>query len=268
MIRNLVSVWKFILDICRRCSRFVLGFWRWCSHRVPFKWSALKGVMSSKFARLTVIIPIIGWLLIYNDNLIQLFEELLGEELPEELNWKVYIFYVGLFCISVSSILYAIFCPKEISAHTSDVNYVKSYRLLFTEKFEKSLSQELGSKAFMWGDPAEEYRNKKTKKFSLVRRHEANEEDIIDTLLNNYDRKNASWPIIRIIALLVFCLGVVLASVPTLSTVHWASCLVVKDTEGYLFIDKIKNTCAADSYSSENHLEDMQQAIFSYFSIQ
>lgn len=238
--------------------KVITTYWDIFCWHVPFRWSSLKGVMSSKFARLTVIVPIVGWLLVYNDNLILFLEELLGRELPNEFGWKVYIFYVGLFGISISSILYAIFCPGEIHKHSSDVDYVKHSRLVFTESYEKTLSQSIGRDPLVWGDPPEEFRNKKTKKFPLVRRQSENEEDIIDTLLSDYNRRNASWPLVRVLALFVFCVGAVLASVPTLATVHWASCLVVKDAEGYLWLDEFKYTCAPQTNGSEDHLENME----------
>lgn len=247
-----------MLDRIMRLWRSIVVYWDvFCQH-VPLHWSSLKGIMSSKFARLTVIVPIIGWILVYNDNLILFLEEALGKDLPNEFGWKVYIFYVGLFGISISSILYAVFCPREVHKHSSDVDYVKHSRLIFTENYEKTISQSIGREALVWGDPPEDFRNKKTKKFPLVRKHSENEEDIIDTLLADYNRRNSSWPIIRLAALLVFSVGAILTSIPTLSTVHWASCLVVEDTEGYLLIDKFKDTCASQADGGEDHLENVE----------
>lgn len=229
---------------------------KFCSY-VPFPWSSLKGVMSSKFARLTVIVPIIGWVLVYNDNLILFLEELLERDLPNEFGWKVYIFYVGLFCISISSILYAIFCPSEVNNHRSLVDFVKHTRLVYTERYGNALSRGIGRAPFQWGEPPEDFRNKKTGKFPLVRMHSENEDEIIDTLCRDYERMNASWPILRVCALLIFCFGAILSSIPTLSTVHWASCLVAKNAESNLWLEKLQNTCSSKANSGEDHLEDV-----------
>lgn len=236
----------------------VLQYWRLFSRYTPFPWSALKGVMSSKLARLTVIIPIVGWLLVYNDNLIILFENLLKRDLPNEFGWKVYVFYVGLFAISISSILFAIFCPNEIKSHSSIVDYVKHSRLIFTERYEKNLSKSIGREPFDWAKPPEAYANSETGRFTLVRKHSENEEDIVDTLVEDYHQRNFSWPLVRVCALVFFISGALLASVPTLSTVHWASCLVVKDTGGFFSLVKFENTCPPKTNRRENHLENVE----------
>lgn len=214
--------------------------------------------MSSKFARLTFIVPIVGWVLVYNDNLILLLEQLWDTDLPNELGWRVYIFYVGLFLISVSSILYAIFCPKEIGNHTDIVDYVKNFRPLVTEDFERKLSKSLRHAPLTWGTPPEDFKNAGTGKFPLVRKQSENEEEIIDRLVQNYLVLNASWPILRVIALASFCSGAVLASIPTLTTVHWASCLVVEDAGNHFLVDEFKDTCTSYTDRREDHLEDMQ----------
>jgi hypothetical protein len=237
---------------------WVSQIWVMLSHYVPFRWSALKGAMSSSFARLTIIVPIIGWVLVYNDNLIILLEQLLETDLPNELGWRVYVFYVGLFFISVSSIIYAVFCPKEVSNHVDVVEYVRKFRPVVTEELEIKISKGINRMPLAWSLPPEDFKNAGTGKFSLVRKQTENEEEIINTLIQNYVTLNASWPLLRVVALISFCSGAVLASIPTLTTVHWASCLVVEDAGSHLFIQKLKNTCAPYTDGSEDHLEDME----------
>jgi hypothetical protein len=232
--------------------------WAKASSYVPFHWSSLKGAMSSKFARLTFVVPIVGWILVYNDNLILLLEQLWETDLPNELGWRVYVFYVGLFFISVSSIIYAIFCPREISNHTDIVDYVRNFRPVVTESYEKKLSYALKRSPLNWGKPPEEFQNAATGEYPLVRKQTENEEAIIDRLVQNYLILNSSWPLLRLVALAAFCAGVVLASIPTLTTVHWASCLVVEDAGSNFLIDKFKNTCAPYFDRSKYHLEYME----------
>ena len=130
-----------------RCSKH---YWRRFSAYVPFPWSSLKSAVNSKFARLTVIVPIAGWVLIYNDNLVLLLEELFEQDFSAEFSWRLYVFYVGLFLISVSSILYSVFCPKEINNHSTVVDYTKHYRLVLTESFERGLSSDNGMNPMEW----------------------------------------------------------------------------------------------------------------------
>ena len=88
-------------------------YWRRFSAYVPFPWSSLKSAVNSKFACLTVIVPIVGWVLIYNDNLVLLLEELFEQDFSVEFSWRLYVFNFVLFLISVSSILYSVFAQKR-----------------------------------------------------------------------------------------------------------------------------------------------------------
>ena len=151
-----------------------------------------------------------------------------------------------------------VFCPKEIANHTDVVEYVKNFRPVVTEDFERKLSKALSQVPLTWGTPPEDFRNAGTGKYPLVRKQSENEEEIIDRLVKNYLVLNASWPILRVVALASFCAGAILASIPTLTTVHWASCLVVEDAGSYFLVDEFKDTCAPYSDSGKDHLEDVQ----------
>ena len=161
---------------------------------------------------LTVIVPILGWVLIHNDNLVILLEELFEQDFSAEFSWRLYVFYVVLFLISVSSILYSVFCPNEINNHSTVVDYAKHYCLVFTDSFERGLSSDNGVDPMEWANPADAYKNQGTGTFTPVDRHSENEEEMIDCLRQDYAIRNSSWPIVCVIALVSFVFGAVLAS--------------------------------------------------------
>lgn len=232
--------------------------WRNFCFLIPFPWSSLKTAMSSKFARLTFIVPVIGWLLVYNDNFAKVLEQNWQISIDEGTSWKLYAFYLGLFAIAVSSIVYAVFCPKEVKRFDSEVDFVKTARLIFTESYSREVSALVGRLPFEWASPPSESRNPATGKFPLVRKHTENEEELVDLLVAHYRDRDATWPFVRILALLIFLAGVVMTSLPTLSTVGWASCRFVEDAGDILWLQKFQDTCTPELNGAENHLEDMQ----------
>ena len=111
---------------------------------------------------------------------------------------------------------------------------------------------------FEWASPPAETRNPATGKFPLVRKHTENEEELVDLLVAHYRDRDVTWPFVRILALLTFLVGVVMTSLPTLSSVGWASCRFVEDAGDLFWLQKLQDTCAPELNSTENHLEDMQ----------
>ena len=108
-----------------------------------------------------------------------------------------------------------------------------------------------------WENPSDAYKNQRTGTFTLVDRHSENEEGMIDCLHQDYAIRNLSWPIVCVIALVPFVFGAVLASLPTLATGLWASCLSVEDTGDYFLLKELKDTCSSYFDGGEDHLEDV-----------
>lgn len=242
----------------RQNWRTLCLWWRTFSFIMPFPWSSLKTAMSSKFARLTFIVPIIGWLLVYNDNLATILEQKWQISIDEGTSWKLYAFYLGLFAIAVSSIVYAVFCPKEVKRFDSEVDFVKTARLIFTESYSREVSAQVGRLPFVWAPPAPETKNPASGKFPLVRKHTENEEELVDLLVAHYRDRDMTWPLVRILAFLIFLVGVVMTSIPTLSTVGWASCRFVEDAGDHFWLEKVQNACTPELNSTEDHLENVE----------
>lgn len=232
--------------------------WRRFSGYVPLPWSSLKTAMSSKFARLTFIVPVIGWLLVYNDNLANLIEYRWGISIFDGIGWKLYIFYLGLFAIAASSIVYAVFCPQEIKRFDNEVDFVKTARLIFTETYSREISEKVGRLPFVWAPPPAAAKNPETGNFPLIRKHTENEEELVDLLVVHYRDRDISWPFVRLLSLLTFVFGVIMTSIPTLSTVGWASCRVIEDAGNVFWQEKFKNSCAPSLDGTENHLENVE----------
>lgn len=93
-----------------------------------FTWSELRAVTNSAAARATVLIPIIGYLIIFNGNIIHylnVVKEVGGAE-PEEahVSSRLLLVYLGLTLVAIGAALYQLFCPPDVKYYGDTNAYV------------------------------------------------------------------------------------------------------------------------------------------------
>jgi hypothetical protein len=99
--------------------------------RVPL-WATLRPVGNSWPARLTILLPLVGYFIIFNDtlthshlaNLIREFEADTADNLGLSVPPRVFQIYFALCFIAVASALYAWLCPSVIKRHSSAGEYI------------------------------------------------------------------------------------------------------------------------------------------------
>jgi hypothetical protein len=99
------------------------------------RWSVLRTYGNSPIVRLTVLIPLLGWLLLFNDYVTKHLEVVLslfggrfevtidGEK--HFVSNRLMLLYVGLVLTSVGAIFYSIWCPDQIKRYVSSPDYIK-----------------------------------------------------------------------------------------------------------------------------------------------
>lgn len=98
------------------------------------EWSSLRGLGNSGPAKLTILIPVIGYFIIFNENIINNVEltpalapagQLSPLSIIERLYaLRIYFIYLGLSFVGVASILYQTRCPKIIKKYDDDEDFV------------------------------------------------------------------------------------------------------------------------------------------------
>lgn len=88
------------------------------------KWSNLRAIGNSSAVRMTILIPLIGYFILFNNTLFQSLDLL-----PELQQWikpraRLFVFYYGLCALAVGSAIYSYFCPIEIKRYESSTAYV------------------------------------------------------------------------------------------------------------------------------------------------
>ncbi|WP_417505423.1 hypothetical protein [Marinomonas gallaica] len=126
--------------------------------RIP-AWEGIRKIGQSRVLSLTIFIPVIGYMIIFNEQLIHLFE--LSQELFREVSagnganenvistdtkTRLFYFYFGFTFLGVGSLLYQLFCPNLIKEHGSDREFIREEVSLMTEKRTNLISRYLTHK--------------------------------------------------------------------------------------------------------------------------
>lgn len=231
------------------------------------KWDTLKALTNSKLSRLTIAVPAVGWILVYNNEIIRILQKKYDIDLSELFSWQMHAFYLGLILISITAIIYIVACPKEIKQYSSMLEYAISEKKLFTPEFDKTISAEIRCDPLNWKFPSQAFADTNGK-YPLARLHETNEEAISNKLQKNYITKNDKLLLIRSVVIVIFLFGTVLVLVPTINTVGWSFCTVVKHTVPDGWADKLKNSCSMYLNGTKDHLKNMKQPIIPQISVE
>jgi hypothetical protein len=92
------------------------------------RWSRLRAIGNSGPAKLTILIPLVGYFVIFNAQLAR-YLELIGEigGLPVHqltVSPRLLLIYSGLCAFAVGSAIYSFFCPDEVKQYATSAAYV------------------------------------------------------------------------------------------------------------------------------------------------
>jgi hypothetical protein len=98
------------------------------AHNSMVTWSRLRGIGKSSAARVTVLLPLVGYLIIFNKSVadfLQLAVQLAGKaDVHLGISPKLMLVYVGTCAIALGQVVYSIFCPAEVKAYGHETPYV------------------------------------------------------------------------------------------------------------------------------------------------
>jgi hypothetical protein len=101
-------------------------------------WTRLRAIGNAPIVKLTIAIPLIGYLVLFNENLLHYMElsrELFGHNRDPPngvgtaeayVSWRLLLLYFGLCLVAVASALYGWYCPDEIKLYQLSTDYVAS----------------------------------------------------------------------------------------------------------------------------------------------
>ncbi len=121
------------------------------------RWSILRERGNTYAGRLTILGPLIGYLLIFIENILPLLEishKLFGQKdvapagSVETVSWRLVVVYFGLMSIALGSIAYQIWCPIAVKGYRDWVAYVADLEpnagALLMESIRRNLAVKFG----------------------------------------------------------------------------------------------------------------------------
>jgi hypothetical protein len=95
------------------------------------RWSNLRELGQSNFVRSSVLMPVFGYLLIFNDQIHQYLKVRFDDVWPfshVHSMWRIWMLYFGTIFLAAGSMLFAWRCPREIK------QYPSSFTMVLTER--------------------------------------------------------------------------------------------------------------------------------------
>jgi len=97
---------------------------------VTIPWSRLRGIGNSAAAKSTILIPLVGYLFLFNEQIIEALKLHSALEMATaphasgaELGWRLLCLYYGLTFVAIATIVYALSCPQVCKRYADSVEY-------------------------------------------------------------------------------------------------------------------------------------------------
>ncbi|RYH02263.1 hypothetical protein EU805_10455 [Salipiger sp. IMCC34102] len=105
-----------------------------------FKWTTIRSICGSRVAQATTLLPILGFLVLYNQNLEPILQLQKGgstgfESLDHFMNSRLDILYLGVITFGLCIILFNVTCPVIVKKHRSAQEFA-SVRLENSNSFD------------------------------------------------------------------------------------------------------------------------------------
>ena len=115
-------------------------------HISAAEWENLRKIGQSRVVKLTILVPIFGYLVLFNEQVVQLFEvstqvvkgltvvEDVQKTVSQDTKTRLYYFYFGFSFLGIGSLIYQMFCPNLIKDYGSEREFIREEVGLVTEK--------------------------------------------------------------------------------------------------------------------------------------
>lgn len=206
----------------------------------PPLWSRLRGTGNSLVVRLTILIPLVGYLIIFNSyvmHYLELTKELAGATpAGSEVSPRLLLIYFGLCAFAVGSVIYGRYCPDQVKHYGTSAAYVlgdgRSLGDFQLEAIEDELrNSSLAARYAQVRTRLEAMRTERNYNLSQEYSHEALRQDLdklksagVNEVLHLYFKYlDGSHPWMRTISAVLFTIGFVFLLIPALQ-VFWRVC--------------------------------------------
>jgi hypothetical protein len=95
--------------------------------RTPPLWARLRYVSNSSAAKSTILVPLVGYLIIFNENVVRFLNMAheLGGRGDATVSHRLILIYLGLCAVSVGALVYGWLCPNEIKHYGTAAAFIQ-----------------------------------------------------------------------------------------------------------------------------------------------
>jgi hypothetical protein len=189
-------------------------------------WVRLRFVSNSTAAKATILVPLVGYLILFNEKVVEFLNlaKGIGSHEGAEVSYRLILIYLGLCFISLGVVVYGWLCPNEVKHYGSASAFVQgdgpSLRGFVIDDIARGLENS-GQRPRL--QIISDALNEK------IRRQVANEDDSeryrIEMLHLHFEHLNESHPIGRRVCFSAYVIGFGLLAIP--SAVVFKSVIVI-----------------------------------------
>ena len=187
------------------------------------RWSRLRAIGNSGPVKLTILIPLIGYFVIFNAQLahyLELVSEIGGFTVHQlSVSPRLLLIYFGLCAFAVGAALYSIFCPDQVKRYDSSAAYVGGDGPHIKDFALGPIHREL--RASSYGDDYNEvvgpFKDRSDRSFNCDKHFDDEKLEMINGILHLYfTYKDATYPLMRLFVFICYAIGFIGLLVPSL----------------------------------------------------
>ncbi len=99
------------------------------------QWETLRVIGNQKIVQLTILIPVIGYYIIFSEQFCTFTKTIssieIGISCTEYPSQKTFLMYFGFSFLAIGSLLYSFYCPTLIKKYVDKFDYIRSVSILF-----------------------------------------------------------------------------------------------------------------------------------------
>jgi hypothetical protein len=192
-------------------------------------WSSVRAIGNSVYVRLTVLIPLIGYLIIFNANVVhylQLAKEFVGlQNQPESaVSTRLLLIYFGLTSLAGGSAIYSLFCPWQVRHYGTSAAYVGGEREHIGDFGMEEIEDLLRNSKYQ--DRYKRIRDRYERIGGPPLGPEQKAEVDKGILHLHFKHLDSSFPTARWLAFVTFVIGLACLAIPS-ATVFWTVCSIL-----------------------------------------
>lgn len=192
------------------------------------RWSVLRRLGNSPVAKATIAVPLVGYLLLFNAEIVRFLSLHTDFCQPENCSpsLRLVLLYLGSCLVAVGAALYSLRCPALIKKYDSAAAFFDAEK----DYFSQPRNLEYLLRLIELGTETEPLAHDATKFDYKKESGNVDPSRLADPMGELYRLLNVSHLESRLVALVAYCLGIVLLLIPTAMTFiqvmtafHWGS---------------------------------------------